>query len=108
MSDRLRLDLVLNDFAACACRAREITVLSDGLAVAPLIDVKDMAARHRVCGHAGPPSRRALLMVNEFRAGADSGTNQVKDPRPMRSQTLCPALIEHQSVGDRRQALLPG
>ena len=30
MSDRLRLDLVLNDFAACAMTAGEITVLSDG------------------------------------------------------------------------------
>ena len=30
MSDRLRLDLVLNDFVACAMASGEITVLSDG------------------------------------------------------------------------------
>lgn len=43
MSDRLRLDLVLNDFVACAIAAGEITVLSDGTPWRPLIDVKDMA-----------------------------------------------------------------
>ncbi len=43
MSDRLRLDLVLNDFVACAVAARKITVLSDGTPWRPLIDVRDMA-----------------------------------------------------------------
>jgi nucleoside-diphosphate-sugar epimerase len=42
-SDRLRLDLVLNDFVACAIAAGEITVLSDGTPWRPLIDVADMA-----------------------------------------------------------------
>jgi nucleoside-diphosphate-sugar epimerase len=43
MSDRLRLDLVLNDFVACALVSRKITVLSDGTPWRPLIDVSDMA-----------------------------------------------------------------
>lgn len=43
MSDRLRLDLVLNDFVACALSSGEITVLSDGSPWRPLIDVSDMA-----------------------------------------------------------------
>jgi nucleoside-diphosphate-sugar epimerase len=43
MSDRLRLDLVLNDFVACAVTAGEITILSDGTPWRPLIDVEDMA-----------------------------------------------------------------
>lgn len=43
MSDRLRLDLVLNDFVACALSRREISVLSDGTPWRPLIDVSDMA-----------------------------------------------------------------
>lgn len=43
MSDRLRLDLVLNDFVACAVAMGEITVLSDGSPWRPLIDVMDMA-----------------------------------------------------------------
>jgi nucleoside-diphosphate-sugar epimerase len=42
-SDRIRLDLVLNDFVACAIASKEITVLSDGSPWRPLIDVKDMA-----------------------------------------------------------------
>jgi len=42
-SNRLRLDLVLNDFVACALAAGEITVLSDGTPWRPLIDVADMA-----------------------------------------------------------------
>jgi UDP-glucose 4-epimerase len=43
MSDRLRLDLVLNDFVACALSRGEISVLSDGSPWRPLIDVADMA-----------------------------------------------------------------
>jgi len=43
MSDRLRLDLVLNDFVACARATGEISVLSDGSPWRPLIDVRDMA-----------------------------------------------------------------
>lgn len=43
MSDRLRLDLVLNDFVACALATKEITVLSDGTPWRPLIEVRDMA-----------------------------------------------------------------
>jgi nucleoside-diphosphate-sugar epimerase len=43
MSARLRLDLVLNDFVACALASGEITVLSDGTPWRPLIEVEDMA-----------------------------------------------------------------
>src|SRR5438270_6920491 len=43
MSDRLRLDLVLNDFVAGALANGSITILSDGTPWRPLINVKDMA-----------------------------------------------------------------
>lgn len=43
MSERLRLDLVLNDFVAGAIASKEISILSDGTPWRPLIDVKDMA-----------------------------------------------------------------
>lgn len=43
MSPRLRLDLVLNDFVACALSSNKITVLSDGSPWRPLIHIKDMA-----------------------------------------------------------------
>jgi nucleoside-diphosphate-sugar epimerase len=42
-SDRLRLDLVLNDFVASAIATGRITVLSDGSPWRPLIHVSDMA-----------------------------------------------------------------
>lgn len=42
-SPRLRLDLVLNDFVACALLNSRITILSDGSPLRPLINVKDMS-----------------------------------------------------------------
>ncbi len=42
-SDRLRLDLVLNDFVASAIATGKIVVLSDGSPWRPLIHVKDMS-----------------------------------------------------------------
>ncbi len=76
MSDRLRLDLVVNDFVACAMASNEVTVLSDGSPWRPLIDVADMAraiewavSRPTACGG-------AMLVVN---AGADDWNFQVRD-----------------------------
>lgn len=43
MSDRLRLDLVLNDFVTCAITSGRISILSDGTPWRPLINVRDMA-----------------------------------------------------------------
>ena len=43
MSERLRLDLVLNDFVAGAVASKRITILSDGTPWRPLINTKDMA-----------------------------------------------------------------
>jgi nucleoside-diphosphate-sugar epimerase len=42
-SNRLRLDLVLNDFVASSLASREITILSDGSPWRPMINTKDMA-----------------------------------------------------------------
>jgi nucleoside-diphosphate-sugar epimerase len=76
MSDRLRLDLVLNDFVACAISRGEITVLSDGSPWRPLIDVADMAraidwAIDRPADNGG-----RYLAVN---TGADNRNYQVRD-----------------------------
>ena len=76
MSDRLRLDLVLNDFVACALANRNITVLSDGTPWRPLIDVADMAraidwAVTRTAGNGG-----RKLTVN---VGSDTWNYQVRD-----------------------------
>ena len=43
-SPRIRLDLVLNDFVVSALYKKKISILSNGLALRPLIDVHDMCA----------------------------------------------------------------
>ena len=76
MSDRLRLDLVLNDFVACALASGEITVLSDGTPWRPLIDVKDMALAIEWAIKRDASNGGAYLAVN---AGSDEWNYQVKD-----------------------------
>ena len=75
-SERLRLDLVLNDFVACALTSGRITVLSDGTPWRPLIDVRDMArAIDWACVRPAENGGR-MLVVN---AGADARNHQVRD-----------------------------
>ena len=76
MSDRLRLDLVLNDFVACAVATKEITVLSDGTPWRPLIDVTDMARAIEWAVRRPPEHGGDLLVVN---AGSDGWNYQVRD-----------------------------
>ena len=76
MSERLRLDLVLNDFVACAVASKNITILSDGSPWRPLIDIKDMAraidwAVSRKAGNGG-----AFVAVN---VGSNEWNYQVRD-----------------------------
>ena len=76
MSDRLRLDLVLNDFVAAAIAEGRILILSDGTPWRPLINVRDMArsvewALVRDEGAAGP-----MLSLN---VGAGDWNYQVRD-----------------------------
>jgi nucleoside-diphosphate-sugar epimerase len=75
-SDRLRLDLVLNDFVAGAVASKRITILSDGTPWRPLINVKDMAraidwAITRRASNGGE-----FLAVN---VGSDGWNYQVRD-----------------------------
>jgi len=77
MSDRLRLDLVLNDFVAGAVTSGKINILSDGSPWRPLIHVKDMAlaiewavARLPVSG------KHQFLAIN---AGSNEWNFQVAD-----------------------------
>jgi nucleoside-diphosphate-sugar epimerase len=76
MSDRLRLDLVLNDFVASAVGTGEIRLLSDGSAWRPLIHVRDMAraiewALDRPVEAGGP-----FLAVN---AGCDAWNFRIRE-----------------------------
>lgn len=76
MSDRLRLDLVLNDFVAGAVSAKEITILSDGTPWRPLINVRDMA-RAIIWAHERKPADGGnFLTVN---TGSNQWNYQVKE-----------------------------
>ena len=76
MSDRLRLDLVLNDFVACALSSGEITVLSDGTPWRPLIDVRDMARAIEWAISRSPEQGGKFLALN---VGSNSWNYQVKE-----------------------------
>jgi nucleoside-diphosphate-sugar epimerase len=76
MSDRLRLDLVLNDFVACALSRGQISVLSDGSPWRPLIDVADMARAIDWAIDRPADAGGRYLAVN---AGSDDRNYQVKD-----------------------------
>lgn len=75
-SQRLRLDLVLNDFVACALTAGRITVLSDGTPWRPLIDVQDMARAIEWASRRDPARGGQFLVVN---VGSDARNHQVRD-----------------------------
>jgi len=76
MSDRLRLDLVLNDFVASALLSKKITVLSDGSPWRPLINVKDMARAIEWASQRKIENGGKILSVN---VGSDEWNYQVKD-----------------------------
>ena len=75
-SDRLRLDLVLNDFVAGAVAAKEITVLSDGTPWRPLIHVKDMAIAMDWALKRPSSAGGTFLALN---AGSNDWNYQVRD-----------------------------
>ena len=76
MSERLRLDLVLNDFVAGAVAARQITILSDGTPWRPLIHIEDMARAIDWAIGRKMTNGGAFLAVN---AGSNEWNYQVKD-----------------------------
>jgi nucleoside-diphosphate-sugar epimerase len=76
MSERLRLDLVLNDFVAGAFTSERITILSDGTPWRPLINIKDMARAIDWAIDRDTSAGGAFLAVN---VGSDEWNYQVKD-----------------------------
>ena len=75
-SDRLRLDLVLNDFVAGAVASKRITILSDGTPWRPLINVKDMARAIDWAITRDVSNGEEFLAVN---VGSEEWNYQVKD-----------------------------
>jgi nucleoside-diphosphate-sugar epimerase len=76
MSDRLRLDLVLNDFVAGAVASKRITILSDGTPWRPLINAKDMARAIEWAISRDVANGGRFVAVN---VGTDEWNYQVKD-----------------------------
>ena len=76
MSERLRLDLVLNDFVASAVTARKITTLSDGTPWRPLIHIRDMARAIDWGVQRKSSAGGEFLSVN---VGSDEWNYQVRD-----------------------------
>src|SRR5262245_7161751 len=76
MSDRLRLDLVLNDFVAGALVSKGINILSDGSPWRPLIHVQDMARAIDWAMQRDYRDGGTFLTLN---AGSDMWNYQVKD-----------------------------
>ncbi|HEX3009257.1 MAG TPA: SDR family oxidoreductase [Bacteroidales bacterium] len=76
MSDRLRLDLVLNDFVAGAIASGEINILSDGSPWRPLINVRDMGRAIMWGLERTSDSGGNYLVIN---TGANVWNYQVKD-----------------------------
>jgi len=85
MSDRLRLDLVLNDFVAGAVTSKKISILSDGTPWRPLIHVKDMA-RAIDWAIARESSRGGSFLVAN--AGSDQWNYQIKELAEAVAQAL--------------------
>jgi nucleoside-diphosphate-sugar epimerase len=76
MSERLRLDLVLNDFVAGAVAAKQITILSDGTPWRPLIHVEDMARAIDWAVGRDPSNGGNYVAVN---TGSNEWNYQVRD-----------------------------
>jgi len=76
MSPRLRLDLVLNDFVACAISSGNISVLSDGKPWRPLIDVRDMSRAIDWAIDRQIEDGESFLAVN---TGSEDFSYQIKD-----------------------------
>ena len=76
MSDRLRLDLVLNDFVASAFTSKRIDILSDGTPWRPLINVRDMARAIDWAMNRNPADGGNCLVCN---AGSNEWNYTVKE-----------------------------
>jgi nucleoside-diphosphate-sugar epimerase len=76
MSERVRLDLVLNDFVAAAVASGKITILSDGTPWRPLIDIQDMSRAMDWAITRNPDAGGEFLAIN---VGRTEWNYQVRD-----------------------------
>lgn len=86
ISERLRLDLVLNDFVAGAMATGKITILSDGTPWRPLINVLDMARAIRWAAERSNHHGGNFVTVN---TGSKQWNYQIKE-LALETQKLLP------------------
>jgi nucleoside-diphosphate-sugar epimerase len=101
MSERLRLDLVLNDFVASAVSTGRITVLSDGTPWRPLINVRDMARAVEWAIERDLEAGAPYLVVN---TGSNEWNYQVRDLAEAVADVVpgTQVLINHEAPSDKR------
>lgn len=101
MSPRLRLDLVLNDFVACALSSGTIEILSDGTPWRPLIDVQDMA---RAIDWAGQRTLEVGGPIVSVNVGRTDWNYQIKDLAQMVAEEIpgTQVIISGSPGGDKR------
>ena len=101
MSERLRLDLVVNDFVAGAITSGEINILSDGSPWRPLINVLDMARAIRWAHERKSSQGGDFLIVN---TGSDEWNYRIKE-LALKVQSILPdtkVSINENAQPDRR------
>jgi nucleoside-diphosphate-sugar epimerase len=102
MSPRLRLDLVLNDFVACAVAGETISVLSDGTPWRPLVNVHDMARAFEWALDCNETTDHGNFLV--INVGSDAGNCQVGDLARAAAEDVenCVVSINQNAPPDRR------
>ncbi len=100
-SDRLRLDLVLNDFVASALSQRRIEILSDGTPWRPLIDVSDMARAIEWAVERDSASGGSMAIVN---TGSNDWNFRVRDLADAVAEILgdTEILVNYNAAPDKR------
>jgi len=100
-SNRLRLDLVVNDFVAGAVASKRIDILSDGTPWRPLINVLDMARAIDWAILRTPEQGGSFLAVN---AGTNEWNYQVKELAEIVAEVVngCKVTINADAPPDKR------
>jgi nucleoside-diphosphate-sugar epimerase len=100
-SNRLRLDLVLNDFVAGAVVSNEINILSDGTPWRPLINVLDMATAIEWAIERKSENGGEFLSVN---TGSNTWNYQVKELAEVVAEIIpdCKVSVNRNAPPDKR------
>jgi nucleoside-diphosphate-sugar epimerase len=100
-SNRLRLDLVINDFVAGAVSSQRIDILSDGSPWRPLINVLDMALAIEWAIQRKPELGGNFLAIN---TGSNEWNYQVKELAEMVAEVVvgCKVTVNADAPPDKR------